>query len=303
MEVDLASRKAVPFASGFRSPDGLGLDAHGNLLVSDNQGDWRGTSELHVVRKGGFYGHPASLPWTAGWGSEPPLTIPLETLNQWRTPAAVWFPQGSIANSPTQMVQIPASPKWGPFGGQTIIGEMNVPKLLRVTLEQVEGSWQGACYPFIQTSRIGRGLHRLAFQGDVLWVGRTHLSWAGAEHLAQIEPTGQIPFDPVEAKAVPGGFLFRFSHPLSADAGDVQAWKLRRYTFQYREAYGSPEMDSTVVSVESVGLEGDGFAARVMVPGLVENYVYDFDVSALRSTAGEAPLNGRAVYTLRRLAR
>ncbi len=303
MEVDVAARKAAPFASGFRSPDGLGFDGNGNLLVSDNQGDWRGTSELHVVKKGGFYGHPASLPWTSGWGSEPPLSVPLEQLNAWRTPAAVWFPQGSVANSPTQMVRIPATAAWGPFGGQMLIGEMNAPKLLRVTLEEVNGSWQGACYPFLHSTVVNKGLHRLAFQGDALWVGRTHLSWAGAEHLARIEPTGQVPFDPVEVRAAAGGFTVRFSHPLAEGAKQADAWRIRRYTFEYRAAYGSPELNSEYLSVEAVEVAADGLSARIRVPDLVEDFVYDFDLSALRSVAGDAPLNGRAVYTLRKLVR
>jgi glucose/arabinose dehydrogenase len=301
MEVDVSARKAVPFASGFRSPDGLGFDGNGNLLVSDNQGDWRGTSELHVVKKGGFYGHPASLPWTPGWGSQPPLEIPVEQLNEWRAPAAVWFPQGSIANSPTQMIRIPSSPAWGPFGGQMLIGEMNAPKLLRVTLEEVDGRWQGACYPFLHSEKIKRGLHRLAFQGDTLWVGRTHLSWAGGEHLAQIRPTGNLPFDPVEVKAVAGGFEVRFSHPVDSAAADAQVWKIRRYTFNYGSAYGSPELQSENLLVESVALAADGLSARLALPGLVEDFVYDFDMSGVRSSSGDAPLNGRAVYTLRRL--
>ena len=40
------------YATGFRSPDGIGFDAAGRLLVNDNQGDWRGSSPLQVVTKG-----------------------------------------------------------------------------------------------------------------------------------------------------------------------------------------------------------------------------------------------------------
>jgi hypothetical protein len=199
------------------------------------------------------------------------------------------------------MVRIPASPAWGPFGGQMIIGEMNAPKLLRLTLEEVQGSWQGACYPFVHSNLINKGLHRLAFQGDALWVGRTHLSWAGAEHLARIEPTAAIPFDPVEVKVAPGGFVVRMSHPLDATAVDAQVWKIRRYTYEYRAAYGSPEMRSEVLAVESVTLDPDGLSARLNVPGLLTDFVYDFDLGGLRSASGDAPLNGRAIYTLRRL--
>lgn len=34
--------KMEPYASGFRSPNGIGFDSKGRLLITDNQGDWKG---------------------------------------------------------------------------------------------------------------------------------------------------------------------------------------------------------------------------------------------------------------------
>jgi hypothetical protein len=300
MEVDTATGKAKPFASGFRSPDGLGLDAEGRLLVSDNQGDWRGSSELHVVEKGGFYGHPASLPWRADWGKQPPLQVPIAKLDKLRTPAAVWFPHMSYANSPTQMVRIPKSEVWGPYGGQIVIGEMNVPKLLRVTLEEVGGMWQGACYPFVEMTDLKPGLHRLAFLGDKLWVGRTHLSWAGGEHLGVVEPVGAAPLDALEINLTKTGFKVRFTQPLDAAGADPSKWSIRRYTYAYHVEYGSPELQEAWITPASVKLSADAREVELELDDLQENFVYDFHLDALRSAAGEAPLNVRAAYTLRR---
>ncbi|MCH2602601.1 MAG: hypothetical protein MKZ76_06460, partial [Pedosphaera sp.] len=53
--------KTTPFAPGFRSPNGVNFDSAGRLWVTDNQGDWLGTSKLFHVKEGNFYGHPASL--------------------------------------------------------------------------------------------------------------------------------------------------------------------------------------------------------------------------------------------------
>jgi glucose/arabinose dehydrogenase/plastocyanin len=300
MEVDPKTGEAIPYASGFRSPDGLGFDADGRLLVSDNQGDWRGTSELFVVQKDGFYGHPASLPWRAGWGSQAPLEVPVETLDKLRTPAAVWFPHMSYANSPTQMVRIPEGPAWGAFAGQIVIGEMNVPKLLRVTLEQVGGTWQGACYPFIECSDLEKGLHRLAFAGDKLWLGRTHLSWAGGEQLAYVEPAGKQPFDALEIKAAKGGFVVRFTKPLDPAAADAKLWNIRRYSFAYHADYGSPELEQEWITPVAVKVSGDGRSAELQLAELHENFVYDFYFDRLRSASSEEVLNDRAAYTLRK---
>jgi Glucose / Sorbosone dehydrogenase len=300
MEVDPVSGKAKPFASGFRSPDGLGLDAEGNLIVSDNQGDWRGSSELHVVERGGFYGHPASLPWRADWGKQPPLETPIEKLNKLRTPAAVWFPHMSYANSPTQMVRIPQTAAWGPYGGQIVIGEMNVPKLLRVTTEKVNGVWQGACYPFIETPALKPGLHRLAFLGDKLWVGRTHLSWAGGENFGVVERIGNSPLDALEINLTKTGFKVHFTQSLSASCNNKTLWSIRRYTYAYHAEYGSPELEEQWMTPSDVILTEDGRCAELILPELQENFVYDFFFDKLYTDKGLVPLNNRVAYTLRK---
>jgi len=300
VELDPVTGKSTPFASGFRSPDGLGFDAEGHLFVSDNQGDWRGSSEVHVAQKGGFYGHPASLPWRENWGKQPPLDVPIQKLDALRTPAAVWFPHLSYANSPTQMVLIPKTPAWGPYGGQWVIGEMNVPKLLRFTVEEVNGVWQGACYPFIETSELKAGLHRLTFRGDQLWVGRTHLTWAGSEDLGVIEPEGPAPLDALSITLTKNGFKVLFTKPLAASSTDLALWKIRRYTYAYHAAYGSPELEQEIVNPTSVELSADGLSADLTLAELHENFVYDFYLDKLRSAENEKPLNIRAAYTLRR---
>ena len=300
MEVDPATGKAKPFASGFRSPDGLGIDAEGNLLVSDNQGDWRGSSELHVVQRGGFYGHPASLPWREDWGKQPPLEVPVEKLNKIRTPAAVWFPHMSYANSPTQMVRIPRSRAWGPYGGQVVIGEMNVPKLLRVTTERINGVWQGACYPFIEAPALKAGLHRLAFLGDGLWVGRTHLTWPGGENLGVVEPVGKAPLEALEINLTKTGFKVHFTQPLSASCNQKDLWVVRRYTYAYHVEYGSPELEEEWLKPTDVILTEDGNCAELIFSELRENFVYDFFLDKLYTEKGLTPLNVRAAYTLRK---
>ena len=221
---DRARRRPSRAASA--RPDGIGFDPQGNLLVDDNQGDWLGASKVFIVKRGGFYGHPASLVWRKDWTGENPLKVPIEKLNSLRTPAAIWFPYGTMANSPTQLVTIPKTPAWGPFGGQTLVGEMNFPRILRVLPEEVDGVWEGACLPFIEGDAVKRGGHRFVFSGDTLWMGRTHLSWAGAEGLATIKPTGKVPFVPLEMHVTPKGFRFVFTEPLNTSAADAALWKV-----------------------------------------------------------------------------
>lgn len=301
MELDPATGKAKPFACGFRSPDGIGFDVHGNLLVSDNQGDWRGTSELHVVKRGGFYGHPASLVWRDDWDGTAPLAVPVAKLDALRTPAAVWFPHNTFACSPTQPVVIPRTPAWGPFGGQVLIGEMNYPRLFRVLLEEVDGVWQGACVTLADSETLKRGLHRLVFSGDQLFLGRTHLSWAGGEGLAVLQPRGNVPFDPLAMHATPRGFRVEFTAPLSDAAADPACWQIQRYTYAYHPTYGSPQMEKGAITPAGITLSPDHRSAEVTLPELRENFVYEFNLAKLTGTAGEAILNPHIAFTLRRV--
>lgn len=307
VEVDPYTGQGSLFATGFRSPDGINFDGKGNLMISDNQGDWLGACKLFVVEKDKFYGHPASLVWSKGWDGSDPLKASIDRLNSLRTLEPIDFPYGSYANSATQMVQIPKTPAWGPYGGQMLIGEMNVPKILRILPEKVDGVWEGATVAFIDSPTIKKGLHRFAFIGDTLYAGRIHLSWAGAEGISTILPIGKAPFDPLDMHVTPHGFRFDFTEPLSADAANPALWPVASYTYLYHADYGSPEYDwemkksKTKLLPTKVTISNGGKTAEVEMPEMKLDYIYDFDLIGLKSASGAAPLNPRIAYTLRKL--
>ena len=301
MAIDVAKGEATPWAAGFRSPDGLGVDAAGRLFVSDNQGDWRGTSEVHVVPAGGFHGNPGSLVWRRDWDGTEPMKVPVERLNTLRTRAAINVPYGTYGNSPTQIVTIPSTPAWGPWGGQLLMGEMNESRLFRLLPEEVDGVWQGACVALVDAPALRHGLHRLAFVGDTLYIGHQHQRWVGGEGLSTLRPTGAIAFDVVTVHLGTGGFRFEFTRPLSAAAATSKPWRVRRYRYAYHAAYGSPELDRTDVAVGQVKLSADAKTAELKLPELAPDFIYDFDLSDLAATDGENVLNPHLAYTVNRL--
>ena len=288
LKIDKDSGELIPWASGFRSPNGLAFDADGNLFVADNQGDWLGTSKLHHVDKGGFYGHPASLPWRENYDGRHPLEIPVEELEEMRTPAAVWFPHGSMANSPTESVLIPDG--FGPFGGQMLIGEMNRPRIIRMILEEVNGVMQGACVPFLDGGGLAGGINRLAFGPDgVLWTGQTHLSWAGAEGMRRIRYRDGAKFQEVHTISITAdGFRVKFLEAAKVD--EIAGAKLRRYSYKYHSGYGSPEVDKADVGFQVEAASESEFRIRLSEP-LKKDFVYEFQFSNA--------LNPLVCYTVR----
>src|SRR5688500_6425736 len=57
--------KALPYASGIRSPGGVGFNHLGEVFYTDNQGPWNGTSTFKQLLPGAFVGHPGGFKWYA----------------------------------------------------------------------------------------------------------------------------------------------------------------------------------------------------------------------------------------------
>ncbi|MBK1835318.1 DUF7133 domain-containing protein [Roseibacillus ishigakijimensis] len=286
----------TPFASGFRSPNGLGFDGAGRLLVTDNQGDWRGTSPLYTVEKGGFYGHPASLVWRENWDGRDPLKMDVAELENMRTPASGLFPQGELANSPTQPLLIPES--WGPYAGDVLIGEQNQMHLVRYLADEVNGFPQGALLPFMAGhDKLGNGNHRFVFgQDGTLWVGKTHLSWAGAEGLLSVAPPAREDvFTVTDCRLQREGehekFVLTFSQPL---ADDPESPPINRWCYHYHVAYGSPKVDQASVPVRGHHLSEDGQTLSLTLD-VAAGYLHHLDLSGMTSKSG-LPLEGQQLY-------
>ena len=295
--------KVVPYASGFRSPNGLGFDHKGRLLVTDNQGDWLGTSKLYHVEAGKFYGHPASLVWDPKVTGDP-MEIPVDKLNLMRKPAAALFPHGLIANSPTQPLLVDVDGKFGPFTQQMIFGEMNQRHLVRFIPDEVNGSLQGTVVPFLNNTSLGKGSNRLAFgpDGD-LWVGQMHLKWAGGEGLKRIKYSGKLPFELLGLKLTSTGFDLSFTQPLDPATvrsltGAKSKGKVKRYYYNYHSEYGSKQMDVTDVLIEKVALSKDRKSISLTLPELKQGYVYEFDFKQLTNGEGSPLLSPLFCYNL-----
>lgn len=293
----------LPYASGFRSPNGIGFDADGHLLVTENQGDWVGTSKLFHIREGNFYGHPGSLIWRKGWNRGNPFYLPVEALDSMRTRAAVLFPQNIIANSPTQPVCDMTNGKFGPYSGQLFVGEMNSGRLVRVVLETVNGTLQGACIPFIDGKGLRKGINRLAFAPDgSLWVGQAAYGWGGDNGIQRIRFTGKQPVDIYDMHLTDKGFDLSFTQALDKSAALSQNnYRLKHYYYEYHKKYGSERMDEQEVLINKITLTPDGKKLSLTIDSLKAGYVYQLDLGDLRTIGGDTLANHLICYTVNQL--
>jgi hypothetical protein len=293
----------LPYASGFRSPNGLAWDLQGNLFATDNQGDWVGTTPLYQVKKGRFYGHPASLVWEKDWSRGDPFKLPVPELDRMRTKASVLFPHNLIANSITQPQCDGTQGKFGPFAGQLFIGEMNQSRIVRVMLEEVGGDLQGACIPFIDGRGLRKGNNRLAFAPDgSLWVGQADHGWAGDQGIQRIVYTGKAPVDIYSMNLTDLGFDLTFTQPVDAKAAaDPQNYQFRHYYYAYHKKYGSDQFDVQTIGVSSLKVSPDARKVSVALKSLKPGYIYELKLSNIKAATGEPLSNTVICYTLNKL--
>jgi len=276
--------------------NGIGMNPAGDLFVTDNQGDWRGTSPIYHVAKGDFCGHPSSLVWDKAFypAKGDPLNYGIPKLDA--------LPQGDICNSPGEPVWDTTKGAFGPFEGQFFVGDIAGARILRCMLEKVDGQYQGAVIKFADGNGLRGGNNRLMFSpdGKQLYTGQTYRGWGRpSEGLQRISYGGEVPFE-IERVQLAGedSFAVEFTKPIDKE-NLQQAIKIRHFHYDYGHKYGSGKRDTKEVAISSFKLVG---ASKVVLklPTLVEGKVYQFDVD-VKSESGEELGQQRIFYTLNRV--
>lgn len=297
-----------PLASGFRQPNGIALSPEGELFVTDNQGDYKPSTGLLHVAPGDFHGHVGSLKWDANFNANKPS---LEAL--WRrlkTPAVV-FPHGPMGTSPGEPVWDLTAGKFGPYAGQIFTGDYSR-LLVRASLEQVAGTWQGVCFPFlgrnetaeyVSGARLKAGATRAAFGPDgALYVAATAGWGAGEDGLQRITWDGAIAPDVRDVKLTDRGFALTFTRAMNSDTLAPPAnYEINRFRYYYHVKYGSPWIDEARVPVTEVRPSPDGLAAELVLAELKPGFVYELSLPTLRTTDGKPLANPLGYYTVNRL--
>ena len=304
--------KMEPYATGLRSPAGIGLNGEGEIFYAENQGDWIGSGFVSHVEKGDFTGNPAGLRWAGE--PESPLGIPshlfrdsIGTMYEFAKSVAsvkvptVWFPHTIMGISNSGLLHIDHD-GFGPFKGQMLVGDQGHSKIMRMFLEKVDGKYQGACFPFKEG--FESGVLRLAWGSDKsLYVGMTSRGWAstGEEEfgLQRLVWNGKTPFEMKAIRAVPNGFEIEYTEPVDPKtATDPKSYQLTGFTYSYHRRYGSPIIQQKGCPVVKTELSADGRKVRLYVQGLREGYVHEVKAAGVNSKEGKPLLHNVGYYTL-----
>ncbi|NLR82157.1 hypothetical protein HGH91_26300 [Chitinophaga eiseniae] len=324
--------KMEPWATGFRSPCGLGT-IDGELFYTDNQGDWMGSGGLTHVKKGSFVGHPAGLRWTGLPNS--PVKLTTEALYakvdpRFRKDAngraikpenvenekfvtlfdmkkyfpelqlpAVWLPHGVLGVSNSQLTTIPEG-VFGPFAKQVLIGDQGQSKIMRVYLEKVNGEYQGAAWDF--RSGFQSGVLRLAWGKDgSLFVGETNRGWGSAgdanQGLQRLVWNNRVPFEMRTVSAQPDGFEITFTQPIDKKyAEDIASYNVESFIYKYHPVYGSPTVNTEKLTIKGVQVSPDGMKVRLVIDGLRQYYIHKLSLNGIRAQENAYSLVHPDVY-------
>ncbi len=300
-----AEGKLTPFCYGFRMHNGIHRDSAGHLWCGDNQGDWRATTPLYHLKKGGFYGHPNSLVWDPRWpADQDPLATfraDLEGYNAYRTLPAVQIPHLEMNRSAGEPYVIP--PQFPHFAGQMLLPDNNGTRITRIMLEEVAGEWQGACTHFLNEGGLRSGNHRLRFSpdGQALYIGQTVRGWGQpAEGLQRLTvKSDQEPFDVDQFSITPDGFQIRFTQEL-AEPAQASDFDFHSFTYQSKWTYGSPQENKAMHPIENIEAI-DSRTLRLRLADFTAGKVYQLNLAKLHSKEEALIQNQLFYYTANRL--
>ena len=309
-----AAGNLTPFASGLRSPAGIGMNARDELFITDNQGDWVASSYLTQVEEGDFLGHPASLWDRPEFGLTPRLLnyktnalIPKEVppldagkFGKFRKPPAVWLAHGDLTNSPGHPSFAPKT-GFGPFGDQAFIADICHRSVVRVFLEKVGGRYQGAVFPFIRPLKSAAYSTAFDSEGN-LWVGSVGRGWTAGDPAIEVVrfDAGAVPFEMQRMELTRSGFDVVLTQPLDARGVLPRDISVTEYQYNYWDGYGSEPIHERSVPVEEVAVSGDRTVVSLSFPRKA-GFIYQVQLPVLTSRSGLPLENNYGVYTLNQL--
>ncbi|MCB9951486.1 MAG: hypothetical protein H6824_10935 [Planctomycetaceae bacterium] len=303
----------IPTCSGIRSPGGMGANAAGDIFYTDNQGPWNGTCELKHLIPGKFMGHPGGWQWydepeavVMGKRPEEPVSgsrfmVEAKRIPEYEPPC-ILFPYKKMGQSASGIACDTTDGKFGPFTNQMFVGDQTFSTVMRVDLEQIQGHYQGACFPFREGFGSGTLGVEMTEQGS-MFVGGTNRGWGSRGNkpfaVERLDWSGKVPFEILHMRAIPGGFDLEFTKPVdAATATNLDSYSMQTYTYIFQSSYGSPEVDHTEPKLTSATLSDDGMHVKLLIDTPQEGHVHELKAEGIRSTKGLPLLHSEAYYTL-----
>jgi hypothetical protein len=280
-------------AEGFRNPNGLGIGPGDMITVAPQEGEWTPASNIVEIKQDGYYGYggPRVQPGRP-LGYDSPLC---------------WIPRRQD-NSGGGQVWV-TSERWGPLQGQMLhlsYGQCRMMLVLREVVKPgvVQGGTVGL--PPIFASGVMRG--RFSPKDGQLYVSGLK-GWVTAATqdgcLQRVRYTGRPVDLPVRARTYKNGLALTFTRPLDKQSvEDAGNFFVEQWNYQYRAAYGSPDLKVSdprkeghdEVTIASATLLDDGRTVFLEIPEL--RPVMQLAIGYVLKARDGAKLRQNLLYTI-----
>jgi hypothetical protein len=299
-------------STGHRFPMGLDLSRDGELFVTDNQGNYNPFNELNHVRPGAFFGFINANEKNDTSFKAPPLVEPaIDIPHPWtRSVNGICF----LNSPPPAQAAATASRAtvFGPLEGHLVGCEYDTRRLVRMTLQKVGDTYQGAAYPLSlepsspEKGFLGPVVCAVSPRGELYVGGIRDSGWGAGNNIGEvvqvkIEPE-KLPAGIAEVRAVPGGFAIAFFREVdTAKASDQLNYSVSSYRRESTPDYGGPDLDRRIEKVTSVVISPDRRRVTLRLAELRAGFVYELQLKNLTAD-GSLFHPAEAHYTLRRKA-
>jgi cytochrome c551/c552 len=173
---------------------------------------------------------------------------------------------------------------------------------MRMSLEKVNGKYQGACYPFREGFQSGTVRARWGNDGSI-FVGMTSRGWGSTGKdlygLQRLVWNGRLPFEMKTISARPDGFEIEFTQPVDAKtASNASSYELKSFTYKYHHNYGSPIINQEKTPLKGIIVSADRKKVRLVIDNLRKGYIHEVRPSGILNEEGQPLLHEVGYYTL-----
>jgi len=240
-------------AGGYRTPNGLEVGPENEVYVADNQGIFNPSNKLIRLTQGGFYGHYLHNDKNKGRAAafQPEEGVVAKDGDVKKMlPPTLHLPQEIVARSPAQPHVIQnRTGVLAPYNGQILLCDFTSGAILRASLEEVKGTWQGVVFRHTAGAADKNGTNGFTAAPNRLLEGpdgNYYVGQIGAGRLWEYNGTqygiqrfrvkdqSEVPADFNEilnVKATDGGFELEFLKPVDSKSIKVEDIKVEQRTY------------------------------------------------------------------------
>lgn len=272
-------------ATGFRTPNGLGMLPDGRVTLGDNQGNWIPASKISIIRPGGFYGYVNNLEREGRWAPDggqlalDRVPIPAE----FEAPF-IWMPQ-EIDSSCGGQVWV-EDDRWGPLSGRMIHSSFGKARIFYLMLQEFDDIVQGALVrlPFqfqagVQRARVNPADGQLYLVGLHGWNGGWPKELGEMQHggVYRIRYTGKDLKMVSNVSVQPNALVITFNFPIDREQLDkLGAFEVTAWNYRWTQRYGSDQFSIIEperkgrdrLAVDRISLNSEGNEITLFVPEL-----------------------------------